>query len=218
MKKQKKDLFAYTAPICTILGLLLILGAVGVNILDYYNEKKLLSTVEAITQEKTQKTGESTAENTLGDSKEVEDGEAEELEAEELSKLIGVMRIPAIEMEAVIRAGTNTNTLRASLGHLEKTANIGETQGNCVIAGHRNYSFGRFFNRLDEVKIGDNIVITADDGTTYTYEVKETSVVEPEDVSVLTQTDEPLLTLVTCTPIYIASHRLIVTAELINTE
>lgn len=89
--------------------------------------------------------------------------------------------------------------------------------GNCAIAGHRNYSFGLCFNRLNEVAVGDEITITTKEKD-YIYTVTETKVVEPEEISVLDQTKDTRLTLITCTPIYIASHRLIIIAKLETTE
>ena len=88
---------------------------------------------------------------------------------------------------------------------------IGEI-GNCVIAGHRNYSFGKYFNRLNEVEIGDNIYVDTKDAT-YKYEVYDIIVVEPDDLSVLDNTDEEIITLYTCTPVVIGTHRLVVKAK-----
>ena len=86
-------------------------------------------------------------------------------------------------------------------------------EGNCVIAGHRNYNFGKFFNRLDEVEENDLIYIDSPTQT-YTYVVKEIKVVEPTDVEILDPVEgKQQLTLYTCTPLYIATHRLVIIAE-----
>lgn len=121
------------------------------------------------------------------------------------------LRIPVIDSENPVREGVSKGVLADSLGHEPETAYIGE-QGNCVIAGHRNYTFGKFFNRLDEVAVGDYIYVDTRAGS-YTYVVSEIKVVEPTDASVLEDTQDEQLTLYTCTPIYIASHRLVIIAK-----
>lgn len=125
--------------------------------------------------------------------------------------VICMLRIPDIDSEEPVKDGSSRGVLAAALGHMEGTAYPGET-GNCVIAGHRNYSFGKFFNRLDEVAVGDLIYIDTLDAT-YTYQVREIKVVEPDALEILDETENEQLTLFTCTPIYIASHRLVVIAD-----
>lgn len=135
---------------------------------------------------------------------------AQELQDE--NGVLAVLSIPSISCKAAVKEGSNRGILAKALGHMEGTALPGQI-GNCVIAGHRNYNFGLYFNRLNEVALGDEIAITTREGV-YTYTVTEIKVVEPEELSVLDQTENARLTLITCTPIYIATHRLIVVAEL----
>ena len=128
--------------------------------------------------------------------------------------ILYMLRIPCIDSENPVREGVSAGVLADSLGHEPDTAYIGEG-GNCVIAGHRNYSFGSFFNRLNEVKEGDMIYVdTATDS--YSYTVVEIKVVEPENLSVLEPTDNETLTLYTCTPLYLATHRLVIVANRIE--
>lgn len=128
--------------------------------------------------------------------------------------ILYMLRIPCIDSENPVREGVSAGVLADSLGHEPDTAYIGEG-GNCVIAGHRNYSFGSFFNRLNEVKEGDMIYVdTATDS--YSYKVVSVKVVEPEDLSVLEPTDTETLTLYTCTPLYLATHRLVIIANRID--
>ncbi|MFT4145473.1 MAG: class D sortase [Mobilitalea sp.] len=127
-------------------------------------------------------------------------------------ELIGVLQIPKINLKVAIAEGVTRDALRYSVGHFEKTALPGD-YGNCSIIGHRNYVWGEYFNRLDEIEVGDKIKIVRAD-TTYTYYVTEKFVVEPEEIWVLDQGDESTLTLITCTPIRIATHRLIIKAIL----
>lgn len=123
--------------------------------------------------------------------------------------VLGVLRIPKIDLEEAVKEGSSSNVISSALGHMEGTAYAGEI-GNCAIAGHRNYVFGRFFNRLDEVTVGDTIEVETLDGI-YTYTVTKSFVVEPEDVSVLNrETKKQDITLITCTPLFVGSHRLII--------
>lgn len=130
------------------------------------------------------------------------------------SDVLGVLSIPSISCKELIKEGSVTLLPTNALGHIKGTALPGKN-GNCVIAGHRNYSFGIYFNRLDEVKIGDEIKIITEEGT-FIYIVTKTQVVEPEEIWILDNTEEARLTLFTCTPIYIATHRLVVVAALQN--
>ncbi len=127
--------------------------------------------------------------------------------------VLGIMQIKKIKVKAPIVEGVKSYNLSRAVGHIPGTASIGQP-GNCVIAGHRSYTFGKFFNRLNELVVGDEIIITTKKED-LTYKVSKISVVTPDDVSVLQGgADENIITLVTCTPIYVASHRLIVNAEL----
>jgi sortase A len=125
---------------------------------------------------------------------------------------LGVIEIPKIELTAAIGKDVSTETLKYSVGHFEGTALPGE-KGNCSIAGHRSYTYSEFFNRLDELAIGDEITIKTPEGT-FKYVVYDKFVVEPSRVEVLDATEDSTLTLVTCTPVRIATHRLIVKAML----
>lgn len=121
-----------------------------------------------------------------------------------------LLRIPKINLEEAVKEGSTRGVLSSALGHVENTAMPGE-DGNCCIAGHRNYAFGKYFNRLDEITTGDVIELETKDNL-YQYEVVGVEVVQPEDVSVLDYEEGQNLTLITCTPILIGSHRLIVHA------
>lgn len=123
--------------------------------------------------------------------------------------VIGVMEIPTIKCREPIKE----EVISYCLGHMAGTAGIGE-QGNCCIAGHRNYNGGRYFHNIDKLVAGDEIIIKTLGGE-YIYKVTESFVVKPEQVEVLDNYDDgATLTLITCTPLYIGTHRLIVRAEL----
>ncbi len=124
---------------------------------------------------------------------------------------IGRISIPSIDVKMPVVEGTGTEALRRSAGHMKGTDMPGEI-GNSVIAGHRGYSFGRLFNRLDELKKGDKIIVKTKEGE-FTYEVYETKIVEPTDLSVLNRNSKDrVLTLITCTPMFKSTHRIIIHA------
>jgi len=124
-------------------------------------------------------------------------------------KAVAILEIDKIDVKLPVAEGVDLATLKFALGHMPKTASLGSV-GNAVIAGHRSHSFGTYFNRLDEVAIGDTIKVTTG-GQTYTYEVYETRIVEPDDLSVLRgSSSHKVITLITCHPIYTSTHRLIV--------
>ncbi|MBB6452699.1 sortase A [Salirhabdus euzebyi] len=126
---------------------------------------------------------------------------------------IGHIEIPTIQVQLPLLDGATEKNMRYAAGRLKETAKPGEI-GNSAIAAHRSYTYGRFFNRLDEVKIGDEIHVNYM-GKRYTYTVFETKVVVPTDLSVLYQpSSDKILTLITCTPIDTATHRLIVHAKM----
>jgi len=127
--------------------------------------------------------------------------------------MVGVIEIDKIGVKLPILNGASDANLDKGAGLLEGTPAPG-MPGNSAIAAHRNRAYGSMFNRLDEVGVGDTVTVK-DKNSTYQYEVYETLVVEPHETSVLNGSqDEKVLTLITCTPIDTATHRLIVKAKI----
>ncbi|MGH4117796.1 class D sortase [Clostridium sp.] len=127
---------------------------------------------------------------------------------------IGIISIPKIDVNVALSEGIDMETLKYAVGHFNGTPMPGE-KGNTCIAGHRSYTYNQYFNRLDELGIGDKIIVTTRVGE-FKYEVYESVVVEPEEISVLDNTKGAEITLVTCTPIRVATHRLIVKGKLVE--
>jgi sortase A len=130
--------------------------------------------------------------------------------------VLGVMVIDKISLTAPIAEGTDNKSIRYALGHFKGTAMPGAV-GNFAIAGHRSYTFGEYFSRLDELEAGDMIKVMYK-GNTFNYVVDDSFVVKPSEVEVLDQTEDATITLVTCTPKWTGTHRLIVKGHLVNTE
>jgi sortase A len=121
--------------------------------------------------------------------------------------------IPKINVDAIVVEGTTGKQLMRGPGHIRSSAYPGE-QGNVVISAHRD----TFFRHLVELKNGDQIQLQRG-GTTYTYEVTGKKITDPNDISVIQQTDEPRLTLITCYPTYYigpAPERLVVFSRLVS--
>jgi sortase A len=122
---------------------------------------------------------------------------------------VAVLRIPKIHLEVPVFDGTDDMTLDRGVGRIIGTAKAGQP-GNIGIAGHRD----GFFRGLKDVGQRDVVELAIGDRT-IRYVVQETTIVQPEDVSVLATTKEPTLTLVTCFPFYFvgsAPQRFIVRA------
>lgn len=132
--------------------------------------------------------------------------------SEDVNAAIGIIKIPKIDLKVAVGEGIDNNTLKYAVGHFEGTAMPGE-KGNFAVAGHRSYTYSEYFNRLDELNIGDDITVKTKKGE-FTYRVYEKKVVEPTEVSVLDKTKDATITLVTCTPIRVATHRLIIKGKL----
>jgi len=107
---------------------------------------------------------------------------------------LAVLRIPKIGLEVPVLEGTDKRTLNHAVGRIAGTARLGEP-GNIGIAGHRD----GFFRELKNVTVGDAVELRGPTGTV-TYKVDRVSIVDPQDVSVLTPGFHPSLTLVTCYP------------------
>jgi sortase A len=126
---------------------------------------------------------------------------------------LAFIRIPDIELEAVVFEGVDTETLRKGPGHMPGTPIPGQP-GNAVISGHRT-TYGRPFFNLDLVTIGDRIELETAIGT-HVYEVRDIQIVEPTDVWVTDPRPGGWLTLTTCNPKFSARERLIVFAEMVS--
>ena len=124
--------------------------------------------------------------------------------------------IPKFGVDTIVVQGTSPSALRAGAGHYPSTPLPGQ-KGNVAIAGHRT-TYGRPFNRVDGLEIGDEIILTTPIGR-YTYEVsRKPWITNPWDWSIIASTPGPELTLTTCHPKGSARQRMIVRAKLVRSE
>jgi sortase A len=126
---------------------------------------------------------------------------------------IAHLRIPAIGVDKIVVSGVQVADLKRGPGHYPDSPLPGQP-GNAAIAGHRT-TYGAPFNRLDELEQGDEILVTTVQGA-FRYEVRETLVVNPDQVEVLDDYGDDRLTLTACHPKYSARQRIVVVAALIG--
>ncbi len=127
---------------------------------------------------------------------------------------IGTIDIPSIDCRLPIFHGSGEDMLTKGAVHLAGTAfPIGSDSARSVISAHTAYPGKIFFDRLTEVKIGDRFSVTVL-GDTYYYKVVEINTVQPDETEyLLPKSGRDLVTLVTCTPYSVNTHRLLVTGE-----
>ena len=142
---------------------------------------------------------------------EKEEGVAAYAKMLEIHEQIGYITIPRIAQELPIYAGTQEVVLQKGVGHLEGSSlPVGGKSTHAVLTGHRGLPNARLFTDLDKVKIGNKFYIHVLDKE-LAYQVDQIKVVEPNDVSQIEIAEgKDYVTLITCTPYMINSHRMLV--------
>lgn len=125
--------------------------------------------------------------------------------------IMGIVEIPKIDVKLPIYHTTDTDVLEIGAGHLEGSSlPIGGESNHAVISAHRGLPSATLFTDLDKLEKGDHFLLHVLDDT-LCYEVDQISVVEPEQTEALSVVEgEDLVTLLTCTPYGVNSHRLLV--------
>lgn len=132
--------------------------------------------------------------------------------------IMGYINIPMIGGDFPIYHGTSPEVLNVAAGHLQGSSlPIGGSATHAVISAHRGLPTAKLFTDLDKLEKGDMFSITILDET-LTYLVDDIQVVEPEDMNKLAVIEnEDHVTLMTCTPYGINTHRLLVRGKRIET-
>ena len=122
--------------------------------------------------------------------------------------------IPSIHVSLPVYHGTDSRTLAEGIGHLFGTSlPIGGPSTHAVLTGHTGLSTATMFDNLTQLKKGDVFYVSSL-GQTLKYEVNDITVVKPEETDSLRKVPgRDLVTLITCTPYGVNSHRLLVTGE-----
>lgn len=128
--------------------------------------------------------------------------------------IMGYIEIPKINVKLPIYHTVEETVLQIAAGHMPGTSfPIGEIGSHAVISGHRGLPSAKLFTHLDELDAGDLFQVHVLNKT-MVYEIYEVEVVLPEDMdSLRISSDRNLITLVTCTPYGVNSHRILVHAE-----
>ena len=129
----------------------------------------------------------------------------------EVKEKIGVVNVPKINISLPLYAGTAESILQKGVGHLEGTSlPVGGKNTHSVVTAHRGLPEARLFTDLDQMELGDLFSVETMAGELF-YKVDEIVVVEPHETDRIKIVEgEDYLTLLTCTPYMINSHRLLV--------
>ena len=124
--------------------------------------------------------------------------------------IMGYITIPRIGVELPVYHGTSDGVLQVAAGHLEGSSlPVGGAGTHAVISAHRGLPSAKLFTNLDELEAGDTFTITVLDRV-LTYEVDRISIVLPTETDLLQPVEgQDYVTLMTCTPYGINTHRLL---------
>lgn len=129
----------------------------------------------------------------------------------DVGETIGYLTVPVIDVNLPIYYGTSAEVLEKGVGYIEETSfPLGGESTHCVLTGHRGLPTAELFTHMDQVEEGDLFFLHVLDEV-LAYEVDQIKVVDPDDTSDLDIVEgEDYVTLVTCTPYSINTHRLLV--------
>lgn len=132
--------------------------------------------------------------------------------------IMGYISIPFIKVELPIYHGTSAEVLNIAAGHLKGTSlPVGGESTHAVISAHRGLPSAKLFTDLDKLVVGDTFTINVL-GEVYTYEIEEILIVEPQEVDKLAIIPNgDYVTLMTCTPYGINTHRMLLRSHRIDT-
>lgn len=131
--------------------------------------------------------------------------------------VIGYIQINCIGVNLPIYHGVAESVLQVAIGHIEGTSlPVGGPTTHAAISGHRGLPSAKLFTDLDKLVEGDTFTITVLNQT-LTYQVDQIRIVEPQDLSDLNfYQDQDYVTLITCTPYGINTHRMLVRGHRID--
>ncbi len=135
------------------------------------------------------------------------------------SGIMGYVQCDKIGLKLPFYHGTDAAVLQVAAGHLEGSSlPTGELGNHVVLSGHTGLANAELFNNVDQLEIGDKFILTVLDEM-FTYEVDQITIVEPSDLTKIEfDDDQDYVTLETCTPYGINSHRLLVRGHRVENE
>ena len=136
-----------------------------------------------------------------------------------IHQTMGIITVPAIDVNIPIFHGTGEEVLMRGVGHIPVTPfPVGQIGKHAVLTGHSGIPTSRLFTDLELLEVGDLFIITILNER-MAYEIDQINVVLPDEINDLRNVaDQDLVTLVTCTPYAINSHRLLVRGSRIPYE
>ena len=125
--------------------------------------------------------------------------------------VMGYIEIPRLDLKLSIGHGTEEDVLQTMVGHLEGTSlPVGGASSHAVLSAHRGLPSAKLFSDLDLMQVGDRFTIHTLNQTLI-YEVDQITIILPEEIEALAIVPgEDLVTLMTCTPYAVNTHRLLV--------
>ena len=224
MSKRKNTIII----ICFVLVILLGAGAAAYPLIASINNEHTQSLVQTEYEEKIQQLDPSEIDAALEAAREynktistVQIEDIDKIKAdlppyEDLLNLanngiMGYIEIPAIDIDLPIYHGTTGAAMEKGAGHMEGTSlPVGGVGTHAVISAHSGMASAKLFTDLDKLKLGDMFFITVCNQK-LAYEVDNIAVVEPTDIDLIrVDTQQDYVTLLTCTPYGVNTHRLLV--------
>lgn len=172
---KKADVFWITLPI--IIATILVTAYIGNFKADKTEEKQITKAKEVI----------SSNQNT----------EVEIITNEELilnDNIIGIIEIPKLDLIAPIQEGTSQEILKEAVGHFSESS---FWSGNVALASHNRSRYAHYFEKIDKLQVGDEIIYKTKLGTKK-YTVYESKIIASTDWSVVKNTKDNIITLITC--------------------
>lgn len=205
---MKKKIFT---TLLILIGLSIIIYPKALELYNDYRQQKIVQEWEKVVREEDKKCIE---EESISE-KEEDELKVQSKKQEDLNNIEGILKIDKINLKLPVLSGATQKNMRRSLASIENTGRPGEI-GNYAVAGHRSRTYGRNFNRLDEIEIGDIIELNTNGGK-FKYTVVEKLYVKPEETWVLEGNNKDReITLITCHPMINPTHRLIIKGKIIE--
>lgn len=125
--------------------------------------------------------------------------------------VMGYVQIPGIGVELPVYHTVDESVLQTAVGHIPGTSlPVGGERTHAVVSGHRGLPSAKLFTDLNKLSVGDVFLMTILDRT-FTYQVDQIRIVLPDEIGELAiQPGRDYMTLVTCTPYGVNSHRMLV--------
>lgn len=132
---------------------------------------------------------------------------------------MGYISIPKIKINLPLYHSVSEDVLQRSIGHIEGSSfPVGGETSHSMVSGHRGLPSAKLFSELDKLSEGDRWTVSILNET-YTYEVDQIRTVEPDDLQFLQlEEGQDLMTLITCTPYGVNTHRLLIRGHRVQNE